>query len=676
MRRFVTTVIVSLTVMMIFRPAMADNKPIDESLQKRMKYLGLIIPEEAKQRFAELDKRPPSILLNPDDVFDWRELGGVTPVKDQGNCGSCWDFAATGAFESAVLIADSVEWDLSEQQVLSCNWGGSSCDGGWMNNAYQLFMYYGSIEEYCMPYAASDYIDCIQDSCVVMVMQEDLSDIPNNITDIKNALLIGPVSTTYTVFDDFYWDCYDNVYTSPNHAVVIVGWDDNLCGGQGGWIVKNSWGVNWGDNGFFYIPYNSCGIGHYTQRPRYTSHLPELTCDHEQIDVLVPSGGQASDTLQIGNVGVGDLYYRILSSAASNVDSFGYYWLESENLVGPDYSWIDITSIGNAIEFPGNPNYSNSGHLDLGFEFNYYGNLFNSICVCSKGWASFTDSTSTTSFNRNIPHTSLPNDLLAPFWASLNPGDSGGVYFYSNNSDSAVISWVEVPNNVGDGIFTFQIILVAPYTIIYQYNSMGPGGTNQGSIGMENGTGTVGLEICYEEEFTTGQKAVQFYLGPPPGEFDWLEADVSHGVIHPAEFQDINLTCSATSHPDGIYRGELEVYNNDPNNVYFKIPIIMNVGEQAVGDQDEVPQRLSLLQNYPNPFNAQTEIRYTLPKRTDVKLEVFNLLGQRVGLLQNATQNKGEYAVNWDASNLSSGIYFYKLSAGNKINTKRMTLVK
>jgi C1A family cysteine protease len=103
-------------------------------------------------------------------VWDWREQGGVTPVKDQGACGSCWIFCAEGAFESLILIETAQELDLSEQQVLVCNEEGYGCGGGWMYVAYNVFMSPGAVLEACMPYMADDTYPCTQDECEVVAV--------------------------------------------------------------------------------------------------------------------------------------------------------------------------------------------------------------------------------------------------------------------------------------------------------------------------------------------------------------------------------------------------------------------------------------------------------------------------------------------------------------------------
>jgi len=646
------------------------------TLEERLKHLGLIIPEDVKRRFELLENPEPTVLLNPEDRFDWREMGGVTPPKDQGSCGSCWDFAGVGAVESAVLIEDGVEWDLSEQHIMDCNPQGRGCNGGWADVVYNYYQYYGAQEEACYPYRQTDGWPCREDTCIFLMTIDNVLDIPNDVTYIKNALLDGPLSTTFRAYDGFHYNCYQGPPGTPNHAVVIVGWDDELCD-DGGWIVKNSWGM-WGDKGFFYMPYGSCSFGQTTQRPVYVSRLPQLTYQPEAMTFNLPSGGEGSQALTIGNTGDGDLHYRIRLFQAPFQDEFGYFWLDSDNPEGPEYDWLDVTDVGQVVDFvQGNADNGNTGPIDLGFDFQHYGNSFSTICICSNGWASFTDGTSVNSYDLPIPSTYAPNDLLAPFWVDLNPGAGGDVYYYTNSADSAIISWEAVYDKSEEGIFTFQIVLVAPDTIVYQYELMGPEGyVDRATIGMENSTGTVGLQVSRNEVFTYGEKAVEFYLGNPPGEFDWLESDNDHGTI-PEEFSwDIDITCSAGDHSDGRYWGIINLYTNDPDSVHVDIPVVMNVGVTSVGGVETVALSHSLKQNYPNPFNPTTEIRYNLPERANVRLEIYNLSGQRIETLVNEPQEPGVHWVTWDAFGYSSGVYFYKLTAGDRVSAKRMTLLR
>ncbi|MBD3170403.1 MAG: T9SS type A sorting domain-containing protein [candidate division Zixibacteria bacterium] len=114
-----------------------------------------------------------------------------------------------------------------------------------------------------------------------------------------------------------------------------------------------------------------------------------------------------------------------------------------------------------------------------------------------------------------------------------------------------------------------------------------------------------------------------------------------------------------------------------PADADFHIRVIVDYGQVGVDDNGgNTPVDFALNQNYPNPFNAQTTITYTLAGNSDVKLEVYNLLGQKVATLVDGYQNAGIHAVNWDASEVSSGIYFYKLDAGDKVLTRKMSLLK
>jgi len=100
------------------------------------------------------------------------------------------------------------------------------------------------------------------------------------------------------------------------------------------------------------------------------------------------------------------------------------------------------------------------------------------------------------------------------------------------------------------------------------------------------------------------------------------------------------------------------------------------VGVTSDQEHLERPIQYSLLQNYPNPFNQKTEIRYALPRDCEVRLDVYSILGQRVATLVNGKQTAGYKSVRWDASGLPSGIYFYRLKAGDFVQTRKMVVLK
>jgi C1A family cysteine protease len=549
-------------------------------LEERHKLLGARLPEEARRHFAELDNQPSPPLLNPQSYFDWRNLGGVTPVKNQGGCGSCWDFAATGSFESAYLIATGDTLDLSEQQVLSCNAGNSGCGGGWTNDAYNLFRDYGSIGESCMPYQASDTVTCIEDNCQVLTRILTYEDIPNNVNSIKNALMLGPLSTTFTVYDDFFGytgGCYEHPGGDPiNHAVLIIGWDDNMCDGQGAWIVKNSWGPGWGMDGFFYIKYGSASFGTSTQRALYrTSGYGALAYDPLSIAISVPQNADSTRILNLHNTGSGYLNYAVNISMPDRHDSYGYRWNDSDSSDGPTYNWKDISNIVFPINFNDLDN-ANSGYQPLGFYFHYYANNYNYVRFCTNGWASFMNSSMNQWDNQRIPNDALPNNLLAAFWDDLTLQYGGYIYFYTNARDSAIITWQNIQDTRQEGTYTFQIILVQPDTIIYQYANMGPGRLNESSIGIENRGGTVGLEVAYNEPYVHNGLATEFYLGQAPS-ISWLQLSNDCGTLRAHHDTTAVVTISTTGLSLGTYGANLRIFTNDEDSLENNVPVTLNV---------------------------------------------------------------------------------------------------
>ena len=201
--------------------------------------------------------------------YDLRQLGYVTSVKDQGSNGNCWAFATLATLESCILKALGDNLDLSESNLK--NIFGSFSDYGWnyeTNTGGIASMGYNYLISWLGPILESDdkYILNTLFSKVLnslMHVQNVLFIQRNNFTDndeIKRALMTyGAVYTSiYASFDKYGKQYYSDNH-KPNHAIVIVGWDDDLvfnnAPGKGGWIIKNSWGENWRDHGYGYVSY-------------------------------------------------------------------------------------------------------------------------------------------------------------------------------------------------------------------------------------------------------------------------------------------------------------------------------------------------------------------------------------------------------------------------------------
>jgi hypothetical protein len=108
---------------------------------------------------------------------------------------------------------------------------------------------------------------------------------------------------------------------------------------------------------------------------------------------------------------------------------------------------------------------------------------------------------------------------------------------------------------------------------------------------------------------------------------------------------------------------------------YYHFSANVNLGPNSVGDPGFV-NKFDLEQNYPNPFNPSTKIKFSIPERTEVSLKVYNVLGKEVATILNTVQDAGSHEINFDASNLASGLYIYTINAGKFSQSKKMMLLK
>jgi C1A family cysteine protease len=241
-------------------------------------------------------------LIDTPSEFSWKDIDGedwTSPVKNQGNCGSCWLFSAMGALESVINIREGcadLDPDLSEQYVLSCMPEAGSCHGGNVERCVFYFIkstgsegnyHNGVITEECFNYQSNfDYIPpCSEKSenwqeNLVPILDYDETWTYNNIPDLKDTIksLIyqkGPIMAYFWVSQRFRnWGTYHNLPSQyypdynedcpyfVNHGITIVGWKDDVSIGNGGyWICKNTWGPDWGYDGFFNIEYDCLNMG-------------------------------------------------------------------------------------------------------------------------------------------------------------------------------------------------------------------------------------------------------------------------------------------------------------------------------------------------------------------------------------------------------------------------------
>lgn len=295
--------------------------------------------------------------------WDWRDLDGVTPVKNQGSCGSCWAFGTVAVLESAVKIQCGITENLSEQFLVSCNTSGWGCGGGWYAHDYHMNkLGIGQSEAGAVLESSAPYVGKAT-SCAAYGHPYKIASwsyVPSStgmpsVSAIKQAIVdYGPVGSTVCVgpllsaYRSGVFDADESSYCNGgvNHAVVLVGWKDDDPGYPSGyWIVKNSWGATWGDNGYFKIGYGKSRIGYASNFVNFLDCPGGEKLDCAQAEVLEEGVTVSGDTsggnsvvskyaaggardesgpervYQITTTRYGDLVAR-LSNATSDLDVF------------------------------------------------------------------------------------------------------------------------------------------------------------------------------------------------------------------------------------------------------------------------------------------------------------------------------------------------------------------
>ncbi|XP_060537680.1 procathepsin L-like isoform X2 [Pantherophis guttatus] len=212
------------------------------------------------------------------DQIDWRTKGGVTEVKDQGSCGSCWSFSATGALEGMHFKKTGKLVSLSEQNLLDCSKENYGCDGGIMELAFETVRKQGGINsEKSYPYDGTDGESCRYEPEESITRCNSFGQImENDEKGLQEAVAkIGPVSvgvdarsSKFHFYKSGIFGEHNNGKQELTHAMLIVGYNHS-SEGKGYWILKNSWSTLWGEKGYMRLAKgsNQCNVAEHAVFP-------------------------------------------------------------------------------------------------------------------------------------------------------------------------------------------------------------------------------------------------------------------------------------------------------------------------------------------------------------------------------------------------------------------------
>ena len=527
---------------------------------------------------------------NLPDNFDWRDNSGnwVTPVTNQGACGSCWDFSAVAQIEAWWKIhnanLDSMP-DLSEQFILSCCEGG--CDGGWPHLALDYVKNNGIPSETCFGYLADDSVPCDQ---VCPEWQNEAIKIPGwgyitldeiLIENIKNAVLIHPVSVTFIVYSDFNsysGGVYEHVHgdVDGGHAVLIVGWDDELqC-----WICKNSWGPNWGENGYFRIKWGDCEMGQFS--PFIWDEVitePSLSVETTFLDFSLNVGDSTTEYITISNQGTAPVqfysndYEVDINYIFHSTDLYSYdgasWWCGEESIDGYNDEWLQFletpvlnlsTTVSPKLTFMVNWSMENPASAELPWD----------------GWDGcnvWVSSDSGVTFNVANPIT--PQYTCQSLWSFGHPEQGWnlgeGIAGWAGLSNGWVPAEFDLTPYISENvIIRFALASDQAYCSIDDSNLKG---FFVDEIKVVDGNNTI-FENSGENNGDLQPKGYGTDLVA-----DWLSLKNASGVIQPNSSTDIELVLKTKDLAAGLYGGKIVILSNDISQATREISFRLNLSK-------------------------------------------------------------------------------------------------
>jgi len=313
---------------------------------------------------------------------------------------------------------------------------------------------------------------------------------------------------------------------------------------------------------------------------------PAIATDPPGFSVTLERNQKASLPMTIRNTASGTLDWSAVASTESEgwtaPDAYGYRAIDSTHAAGPRFDWHDIRDEARLrLMTPGGTVLSDP--IPLPFPFHFYGSTFTSVRVSGSGYLTFEQrAPGAPSWDQAeslpVPRSDAPPFLIAPYWNRLcgpcfRATDPGGVS-YRSEPDRLTVQYTLMESPfVSAGVYTLQVILEPPDRILFQYLSM-EGDAAPGTVGIQDGTGKVGLQISRNKPYLKSGMAIRIERRP-----QWLSLSPPplSGRLRGGESRQAMVSFDSTALPAGVYAGTVDVSSNDPERPTIPIPATMTV---------------------------------------------------------------------------------------------------
>ena len=275
------------------------------------------------------------------------------------------------------------------------------------------------------------------------------------------------------------------------------------------------------------------------------------------------------------------------SSIREGTDAYGYVWKKDSDDYGPIYYWVDIETPENLVVQLGDLDDRMVGPRQIGFEFPYYDQIYSSIYISSNGCLSFMFIGNLAPWeNIELPSSSAPSTLLAPWWDDLNneSGPQGKLYLWTNGENECIVTWKDFPKWGTSDLYTFQVILDAYGGILFQYARM-DGVTNSSTVGMQSAGRNAGFTIHHNEN-TPFPAGTAISINPP---VPWFAASGWSGLINPDENKSFVVDVQTMHLDQGHYEIPLTLSTSSGNipEASLNISLDLVYGQPPLGDVNQ-----------------------------------------------------------------------------------------